>query len=296
VSVQRIVCGIGVVVFLAQAAPVRAQGQTQFVPRRIDPQAAARYQIAVMEGILETAVQRGARTITREWRAVAPDMMMLNGAARARGFRLPGYGLFFDVEVPALAQSVFWSWSVLNRDSAGLSDALQSLRDYIKTVNDPATKGRLEANLRRLEVGVGPLQKSQPGGSDVSKASVVASQSGESPTPVGSGRPAPLTPAGMTGPVVRDVDPTDPNEAYTNEVKNALIEAMLEYSNTLPVEHDEWLTVAARDSGGDRRLGAPDPYDYVTIQIRIKGSDIIALRTGKLTRDEARKRIEIREF
>jgi hypothetical protein len=264
------------------------------LPRRVDPQAAARYQIAVMEGILETAVQRGARSITREWRAMAPDMLMLNGAARARGFRLPGYGLFFDVEVPALAQSVFWSWSVLNRDAAGVSDALLSLREFIKTVNDPATKRQLEANLKRLEVQVGPLPKSQPNAADTARPSFLGSQSGESPTPV-AGRPTPASPAGATGSVVRDVELVDPNEAYTNEVKNALVDAMLEYSNALPIEHEEWLTVAARDSG-ERRMSASDPYDYVTIQIRIKGSDLVALRTGKITREEARKRVEIREF
>ncbi len=288
-SVQRFVGGIGVALVLVLAAPNWAAAQPQAAPRRIDPQAMTRYQIAVMEGILETAVQRGARTISREWRAVAPDMMMLSGAARARGFRLPGYGLFFDVEVPALSQSVFWSWSVLNRDTSGVSNTLQAMREMIKTVTDPALKRDLEANLKRLELQVGPLPKSPDAGN--------ALMPGPRPGDLGPavGTPAPVQAGGPPTVVRAEPELGNPNEAYTNEVRNSLIDAMLDYSNSLPIEHEEWLTIAARDSG-DRRVEMADPYDYMTIQIRIKGSDLIALRTGKITREEAHKRVEVREF
>ncbi len=251
-SVQRFVRGVGGALILALAASSWVQAQPAG-PKRVDPQAMARYQIAVMEGILETYVQRGARTVAREWRAIAPDMMMLSGAARARGFRLPGYGLFFDVEVPALSQSVFWSWSVLNRDTAVVSDALQSMRELINKVNDPAARREFEANLKRIESQVGPLPKS----SDTSESVLV------DPRPAQSGKavsnPAAAPKPGTAGRTRSDVDTISPNDAYTTEVKNSLIDAMIEYSNALPIEADEWLTVAARDSG-DRRVEASDPY------------------------------------
>jgi hypothetical protein len=57
---------------------------------------------------------------------------------------------------------------------------------------------------------------------------------------------------------------------------------------------DEWLTVAARDAEGP--LNPSEPYDAVTIVLRIKGSDLAAFRAERLTREEARKRVEVREI
>ena len=62
----------------------------------------ARFQIAAMEGVLETAVQLGARRMSQQVQAVSPDMLFIAGAARAKGFWLQGYGVFFDVDVPAM--------------------------------------------------------------------------------------------------------------------------------------------------------------------------------------------------
>ena len=77
----------------------RAQAQT---PRVAAAQRAQRYQIAMMEGVLERAVEHGA-TITRDrLQALLPAEMLLTENARARGFRLEGYGVFFDVVVPGL--------------------------------------------------------------------------------------------------------------------------------------------------------------------------------------------------
>ena len=40
----------------------------------------------------------------------------------------------------------------------------------------------------------------------------------------------------------------DPHTSYTEAVKNALIDAMLDYSLPMNLDAEEWLTVAARDS------------------------------------------------
>jgi hypothetical protein len=87
----------------------------------------------------------------------------------------------------------------------------------------------------------------------------------------------------------------DPNEVYTGEVTGRLIDAMLDFGG-LQVGRDDWLTVAARDGEGPPRLTPDEPYDIVTVFLQVKGSDLLAFREGKLTREEARKRVEVKEF
>jgi hypothetical protein len=239
-----------------------------------------------MEGILETAVQKGARAITREWQSVGPTSMLLMGPARARGFRLEGYGVFFDVAVPTLSQSIVWSWSILDRDNAGAAGALQSLRELVKTVNDPAAKRQFEQELKRLELQMGAAAKPATAGGRVAAGSPAGDAAKALPGP---------QPASGSAETRREADVRNPDEAYTTEVQNALVDAMLDFGNALTLEPEEWLTVAARGSDA-RGLDAMGPSDIVTIQIRIKGSDLLALRSGKISRDEARKRIEIVEF
>jgi len=53
-------------------------------------------------------------------------------------------------------------------------------------------------------------------------------------------------------------------------------------------------TIAARDSFGPSYPG--EPYDAMTLVLRIKGSDLADYRADRLTLDEARKRVEVREF
>jgi hypothetical protein len=86
----------------------------------------------------------------------------------------------------------------------------------------------------------------------------------------------------------------DPNALYTETVKNALIDAMLDHGGPIGIGGDEWLTIAAKDAEGP--LSPNEPYDAATIVLRIKGSDLSAFRADRLTRDEARRRVEVREF
>jgi hypothetical protein len=83
----------------------------------------------------------------------------------------------------------------------------------------------------------------------------------------------------------------NPNEAYRNEVINALSDAMLDYSGALPVSDSEWLTIAARGAS-DRPAG----NDAATIMIRVRGVDLAAYRARQISRDEVLKRIERRVF
>jgi hypothetical protein len=86
----------------------------------------------------------------------------------------------------------------------------------------------------------------------------------------------------------------DPEVTYTTEVRNALIAAMLDHSHALSLGPDEWLAIAAHDDGD--RMNVGDPYERATMVIRIKGADLLALRSGKITREEAQLRVEVKNY
>jgi hypothetical protein len=88
----------------------------------------------------------------------------------------------------------------------------------------------------------------------------------------------------------------DPNAAYEREVISAIKDAMLDYSGTIRIGPDEWLTVAAHDNEHRNRLVPADRYDLLTIVLRIKGSDLAALRAERITREEALKRVQVSEY
>ena len=250
------------------------QGTAASTPAKQPDQVQMRYQISVMEGILERAVEQGARILNRRVQSMMPSMLLWGGTARARGFRLEPYGVFFDVEVPELRRSIAWTFRVLDQNDLGLTSALQSLRQHVETVSDQQARKQLEQALSRVELEMGPMLPG-PGGVSALGAPAAAQ-------PVG-GRPV--------QPVVED-----PGEAYTNEVKSALVDAMLDFGGGITIGPDEWLTIAARDNEDRGRVTPSDPYEIVTIFLRIRGSDLAALKAGRLTRDEARKRVEVDEF
>jgi hypothetical protein len=79
-------------------------------------------------------------------------------------------------------------------------------------------------------------------------------------------------------------------------VKSALIDAMVDNSGPLAIGPEEWLTVAARDNVQVDRFMPGDPSEVSTIVLQIRGSDLAAYRAGRLTLDEVRKRVIVREF
>ena len=62
----------------------------------------------------------------------------------------------------------------------------------------------------------------------------------------------------------------------------------------MSIAPNQWLTIAARDAQGPLFPG--EAYDAMTIVLRIKGSDLADLYAERITRAEARKRVEVREF
>ena len=245
-------------------------------------QVRARQKISLMESVLESAVANGADSLMRAVRAVMPpDALMLTGAPSARGFKLDGYGVFFDVEVPAFRRTIAWTLRQMVDDNGlGAAAAVNQLKAYIATVQDPRQRTALDRALRRLELQVGPVGPIQQDAAARPGATAVSTQA----------VPLPATP---------HVDPAlidDPNAAYTREVSAAIIDAMIENSGPLPVGETEWLTVAARDNVRPDRLVPGDTSNISSIVFRIKGSDLAAFRTGRMTLDEARKHVEVTQF
>ena len=242
----------------------------------------ARHQIFVMESVLEQSVQYGAQMLGDRLRAAGmADMVLLTGSARARGFRLDGYGVFFDVEVPAFRQSVAWSLRMISRPDPRLSQALNALHGQVRALTDPRAKADLDVLIRQLEADMGTVTGPASLQSGPSRAGTVSA------TALGDGTaPAALAPLQMD----------DPGEAYTNEVRNALIDAMFDYSGPISLGAGEWLTIAAR-ADMDRRFLSGDPNDVPqTMVLRVRGSDLQALREGRLSREEAVKRVEVNNF
>jgi hypothetical protein len=271
----------GALAGLLALAPMPARAQSAAAPAGEPARDAARirYQIRILEGVLENAVEEGARVLGRDLREVSPGLLFFSGPARARGFRLEGYGVFFDVDVPALHRSMIWSMRTLRQSNVDVARALQSLKRYVAAVQaDARTKTEIEQALRLVELQVGPPP---------------ASRSSAETRPV-SEASALVAPQSIETAVADAARSADPAEVYTAEVKKALVEAMIDHGSALSLDADEWLTVAARDNAD--RIPAGDLAETVTITLRIKGADLAAFRAGRLTRDEIRQRVDVREF
>lgn len=87
------------------------------VPAPIDI-ARRREQIGLMEGVLAAAVKNGAQETAKQLQAVQPGLSLFTGIARARGFFLEGYGVFFHVEIPGVQPSVDWILETIQRSRA----------------------------------------------------------------------------------------------------------------------------------------------------------------------------------
>lgn len=269
----------------ATVAPAPAQTTAQAAAE----QRQQRYQIGVMERVLEQAVEHGA-TVTRDrLQALIPADRMVSEAARVRGFRIETYGMFFDVEVPSLLYEATlpWMFRTLDQNNLGLARALETLRAVVEKTGDV----NLEQALKRIELQVAPV--------------TVAAESASTPAAgvAGPSRPGARTLSGAAATTTSTVtteqaaDPIldDPEEAYRAEVRDALMDAMLEHSRGLAVAPGEWLHIAARRLDDQARL-APADTDARTVMIRVRGADLAQFLAGQITREEARRRMDVKVF
>jgi len=250
---------LAVIVTLAVPALSQAQGQG----RSRDEQR-RRNQIRIMEGVLVQAVRLGAEEVSTEIQRFEPaGVTVLSGVPRARGFVLDGYGVFFDVEIPDMNQSVIWSMMNVQRDRQ-VGNALDSLRTALESMPDGPPRQRAQMDLQQLIKTVGPGMP--PRG------------------PQGQPAPAP-------GQVSAAAAMPDPNVLYSDAVKGALIDVMLDHSLQMNLGADEWLTVAARASEGP--MPPAGLSDVITIVLRVKGSDLSVYQADPAKRDEIRQRVKV---
>lgn len=293
-------------VLFALTAPALAQDAAPPVEQQAAPQPIApppppprpinmgelRHHIYVMEGALARAVDYGAKQLNREILAVMPSVFMLEGEARARGVHLDGYGVFFDVRVPTMRQSMMWSLRMMmDQDDAATEAAINDLRKSMQGITDPATRASLERAVRQLERQ--PRMPRQRGNEQVTPGVVVSDRSMPA---VGAAAAAGIAPA-PARPASDSLWAKDPHRAYTEAVTRALVDAMIDYSTPMVIPAEQWLTVAARDDEGRDSLAPQDPLEEVfTMIYRIKGSDLQQYRAGKIDRDEVRRRVQLSQF
>jgi hypothetical protein len=265
----------------AGATPVLAQAPRLPVPPTTTAALQDRYQIGLMEGILRSAAEHGAKVTRDRARTVIPGDMLLSDEVRVRGFRLDGYGVFFDIDMPDLEETTSWVYRILDQNNLGLDSAIRDLRALAEKAGDANDRQAVQ----RLEMQLSAGAASQGGGSPLPGRTSAQSLTGSAAST--NPRTAPVSP----------VDPilNDPQGVYRAEVGEALIDAILDHSSGLRLELTDLFTVAIRGKEGAVRVSAADT-ESPTIQISVRGEDLRALLARQITREEARKRVTIKVF
>jgi hypothetical protein len=280
------------------AQPPAATSQPQAAASTSPATESRRDEVRAMEVFLMGALQKGAQDLARQLRVNEPNSAFVTGTGRARGFVLEGYGMFFDVDVPGMKQSVIWSAQMLQ-----LEQDRQSYARFLATAapDDPRRKF-VEERLRNVQV----LMASQTGTILLTPPAATADMTlppGRVGATVAVAEGAPTVPPPPASSFATQIPPApsspvqalrDPNELYTDSVKNAIIDVMLRHSAFLKIRDNEWLTVAASDSDGPQTPGQVEELSRIIISIR--GADLMGLHTNKLTREEVLKRVTVREF
>ena len=232
----------------------------------------SRYQLRIMERVFEQAVTHGAEQFASRIETSDPSSRInFAGIARARGFKLDGYGVFFDVQVPILRPSVNWVFRQLNqlnfsaRIAADLDEVLPVFREKMRTFDDEQLMENFERALlafpRPLPPGPpmgpeGPPMEPPPGAQLVGREALVASEE-------------------------------DLQAEYAAQIAAEVTAVILDHSEAILLGADDWLVVAT--------VASFSPNDTKTM-LKIRGSDLIALRARELSREDTIKRIETGEF
>src|SRR5262249_3659138 len=240
------------------------------------------YHIRQLEIVLTNAVKAGANSLAQQMQISEPNSLFVTSNARSRGTELEGYGVFFYVDVPTMLQSMVWSVQMRQ-------ERLQDLYRAQAIAADPKVPDsirRLAASQSRsLEKQLG-IQAPPPVVADAQQVpppGVAVAATAENVIPASGRRteaaaPAPAAPVTPVPPIV---DPRNPNELYTDAIKDKLIDAMLNYGSALRLDDKEWLVIAARAVADPTPSGLDDS---ASILIRIKGEDLNAYMMQKLTK------------
>lgn len=245
-------------------------------------------EVTFMQEVLASAVKAGASDLAYQIRQVDPNSLIAVSAPHARGIALDGYGVVFDVDVPLMNLAIVTTMrqNVVN----DLRDQIHEIDQYLARATNADDVQRLTLQKRLLST---QLQMMDP---RALANTVLDTRTANGLAPVANAQPPGTIVAASTddiAPVPR-IEAKDTNKLYSDAVKNALINAMLDHSAALHLGDDEWLIVAARDNTDPSINGALDPKSGIIL--RIKGSDLAAFQRNQLTRDEVLKNLEIREW
>ena len=243
----------------AQTAPVAQDGAAETGETALNEDTTEVRQLLFMEQAFEEAVKYGIRVVEQQLPPFAPGLVFFAGPVQARGFRLDGYGVFFDVEFPVVRRSILWSMRTLSQFDRDMAAAMQDLR-----------RAALEESFGRATPATQPAVPVAP-------VAVGSAGAGRRDAP----RSAPVTPAPPAQ--------VDPQATYLAALRTALADVLVTYGETVSLDGEEWLTVAARDGRG--RID-PASVTTGTVTLRIRGRDLAAVRDGRLSRQEALARVE----
>ncbi len=229
---------------VALASPAVAQTREQRPPATAQQTAAleqvlqlkeSRYQIGQIERLLEGAVEHGATVIRDRLQAIMPADMLLTENARARGFRLEGYGVFFDVEVPNARGNT--ALELPDTRSKRPRASTTRCKHFARTFRlAPANDVNLRQALERIELQLTPAAGTVN----------VAAPATATPRTVNtqSASAAVQPPQVANDPIL-----ANPNEAYRAAIRTALVDAMLEHTRGLgiwlPTSGSRWPPAAA---------------------------------------------------
>jgi hypothetical protein len=89
-----------------------------------------------------------------------------------------------------------------------------------------------------------------------------------------------------------DLDTNQLRDLYRKAIRDGLMDAILDFGQ-VPLKPTEYLTVGVRSA--DSPIPGLDSSDTVTLVMQITGEDLSLFRQTKITRDEAKKRIQVKE-
>ena len=178
-----------------------------------------------------------------------------------------------------------WSIRTLDQNDLGLQSALKALKPHVDAAGDQ----NLAAGAPARRAAGRPARPTPD----------------TAPTPVGArnatGAPAVAAAATAQAPAAAPAEPirssTNPDEAYRTEIKQALMDAMLDYSGPLcdcrrRVADDRRARRRRRRAAGAGRHGR----EADASSSASTAADLAAFRAGRIARDEALKRMEVRVF
>jgi hypothetical protein len=275
---------------LVQSTQAPAPAAPPAIARPAPPSEQRLREVRFMEEVLASAVKAGATDLANQIRQVDPNSLLAVSPPHARGLALDGYGVVFDVDVPLANVAIVTTLrqNVVN----DLRDQIHDIDQYLARATNPDEQQRLTLQRRFM---MSELQMLAPTPSPDHTVLDPRGANGLA-APIANPQPPGTVGAATTdamAPVPR-IEAKDTNKIYSDAVKNALIDAMLDHSAALRLADDEWLVVAARDNSAPPMDGALNPKSGIIL--RIKGGDLTAFQRNQLTRDEVLSKVEIREW